>query len=137
MKLLWWCCLFLLIGSCQLPERKVTVNDKSTVVYRGVLEKDAQRLGQVLLDYGYFNTWDERTVYLGKKDKQFTVTFLLNKEQFLSDQENMVAGFTVWYQWIRENAFDNAPTLLLLADEQRQTLYKIDSTTVSSSKSQQ
>jgi len=135
-KLLWRCCLLLLISSCQLLEHKVRVNPKSTVVYRGVSEKDAQRLGQVLLDYGYFNTWDERTVYLHKKDKQFTVTFLLNKELFLSDQENMVAGFTVWYQWIREGAFDSTPTLLILADEQKKTLYKIDSTTIPSSQSQ-
>lgn len=129
MTFLWRCVFLFLFCSCQLLEHKITVNAKSSVVYKGVPEKQAQRLGQVLLDYGYFNTWDERTVYLGKKDRQYTVTFLLNKEAFLSDQENMTAGFTVWYQWLREQAFHNAPTLLILADEQKKPLYTIDSTT--------
>lgn len=137
MKLFWRCSLLLLLCSCHLGEGKVSINANSTVVYQGVSAKEARRLGQLLLDYGYFNTWDERTVYLHKKETQYSVTFLMNKEQFLTDRENIVAGFTVWYQWIREGAFDNASMLLLLADEQKQTLYKIDSTTVASLKNQQ
>ena len=128
MKLLWRCFFLFFICSCQLFEGKVTVNEKSTVVYQRseVDGSEAKRLGAVLLDYGYFNTLDKRTVYLRKKNNQYRVTFILNKEQFLSDRENMIEGFKVWQQWLQEQAFGYAPTLLILADEENNLLDQID-----------
>lgn len=112
-------------------EGQVSLNDKSTVIYEkgATTHEEAKRLGDVLLRYGYFNTWDKRTVYLTKKGNQYRVTFLINKELFLSDKENLVEGFKVWQDWIREYAFGYSPTLLIVADEQKRTLYKIDGTT--------
>jgi hypothetical protein len=112
-------------------EGKVAINGKSTVIYqkRAITPEEAKRLGGVLLSHGYFNTWDQRTVYLTKKGNQYRVTFIVNKELFLSDKENLVEGFKVWQDWIREYAFGYSPTLLIVADEQKRTLYKIDGTT--------
>ena len=130
MKLLWRCFLLFLFCSCQLLEGKVAINEKSTVIYRKgeADQREASRLGAVLLDYGYFNTLDERTVYLGKDENQYRVTFILNKEHFLSDKENLIEGFKVWQQWLQEYAFGYAPTLLILADEQKNALHTISTT---------
>lgn len=129
--LLWLSCFLLYVSACGVFEGKVAINDKSTVVYQKdeVSQQEAKRLGDVLLGYGYFNTWDERTVYLDKEGSQYSVTFIVNAALFRSDQENIVAGFKVWQQWIQEYAFGYAPTLLVLADEQQQPLYTIQSTT--------
>lgn len=109
----------------------MSINAKSTVVYQGpsITKREATRLGAVLLDHGYFNTYDQRTVYLRKEGNEYHVTFLMNKEAFLADKENIIAGLTVWRQWMQEHAFGYAPTVLIIADEQKQTLFKIDSTT--------
>src|SRR6476620_6123693 len=90
--------LLFLFYSCQLMEGEVAINDKSTVVYQKVAttHAEAKRLGNVLLSYGYFNATDNRTVYLNKKENQYQVTFIINKELFLSDKENLVEGFKVW-----------------------------------------
>ncbi len=129
-RLLWFCCLLLLFCACNWLEGKVSINQKSTVVYQGtgITKTEAQRLGNLLLDRGYFNTLDEQVVYLQKKGNEYNVTFIINKELFLSDKENIIAGFNVWQQWIQEYAFGYAPTTLILADEEKRRLFKIDST---------
>lgn len=135
-----WCCLFLLLfAACQWQENRVSINDKSTVVYQGgdVTEREAKRLGVVLLDLGYFNAYDQRTVYLRKKGNQYHVTFLMNKEAFLADKENNVAGLRVWQQWLQEQAFGYAPTVLIVADEQKQVLYTLESKNMALPKSTQ
>lgn len=128
--LLWLSCFLLLLSGCRLLEDKVAINEKSTVVYQKVAttHAEAKRLGNVLLSYGYFNTIDKRTVYLNKKENQYQVTFIINKELFLSDKANLVEGFKVWQDWLREYAFGYSPTLVIIADEQKHTLYKIDGT---------
>jgi hypothetical protein len=131
-KLLWRYFFLFFFCSCHFLEGKVTINNKSTVIYQkdATTPEEAKHLGDVLLSHGYFNTWDERMVYLNKKENQYQVTFVINKDLFLSDQENIVEGFKVWRQWIQEYAFGYAPTLLILADEQKHALYKIDGTTI-------
>jgi hypothetical protein len=120
----------MLFCACNWFERKAAINKKSTVAYQatGITKKEALRLGNLLLDRGYFNTLDEQVVYLHKKGNVYNVTFIINKELFLSDKENILAGFAVWQQWIQEYAFGYAPTVLILADEEKRSLYKLDST---------
>ena len=119
--------MLLLLCSCQWQESKVSINETSTVVYqdRHVTREEAARLGAVLLDLGYFDTYDQRTVYLRKEGRLYSVTFLMNKEGFLSDKENNIAGLSVWRQWIQEQALGYAPTQLIIADEQRRPMHII------------
>lgn len=120
--------LLLFLCACTLFGGQVAINEKSIVAYEGsgVSKEDAHRLGYFLLKQGYFNTFDHRTVYLRKQDKHWEVTFIINKELFESDKENLLPGFVIWQQWISEEVFPNTQALIILADESKQPLDTVE-----------
>lgn len=107
----------LLFISCNSYGKKILINDKSEVYYKGsgVSMEDAKRLGQFLLSRGYFNVSDQRSVQLTKKGDSYVVKLVVDQE-YMKAEDNVIAGFRVWQMWIEDSVFNGSQTELLLAD---------------------
>ena len=103
--------------SCNSYGKKVLINEKSEVYYKGseVSEEDAKRLGEFLLSRGYFNVSDQRSVQLTKKGESYVVKLVVDQE-YMKAEDNVIAGFRVWQMWIEDSVFNGSHTELLLAD---------------------
>lgn len=131
MKLYVWLLLLAFGASaCQLGEQKIRINSQSTVLYKGgVTQTEAQRLGNFLVQQGYFNTYDERKVRVRKADHIYTVTFMIDGHHFNEEKANMVTGFAVWRSWLQEQVFPSATVVVKLTDSRLQVVAVIDSST--------
>ena len=107
--------LFLI--SCNSYGKKVLINEKSEVYYKGkgVSEEDAKRLGHFLLSRGYFNASDKRSIQLTKHKSTYVVKLVVDQDYMKAD-DTVLAGFKVWQMWIEDSVFNGSQTELLLAD---------------------
>ena len=102
------------------------VNDQSEVYYQGigVTEDDARKLGNFLLNQGYFNTVDQRTVQLSKEDDNFIIKMVVDEEKVNAD-ENVLTGFKVWQMWIEDSVFNGKQTKIVLANTELKTIKEV------------
>ncbi len=114
----------IVFSSCEDYGKKVTINDKDEVYYKGdgVGEAEAKKLGDFLLKQGYFTTSDERSAQLTKDADAYIVKFVVNEEKLKQDEETAMLGFKVWQMWIQDNVFEGAKTKLVLADAEMNDL---------------
>lgn len=117
----------LLLTSCDDFGKKLSINEKSEVYYKGdgVSEADAKKLGDFLLEKGYFTTTDTRSVQLLKENDAYTVKFVVDEEKLNKDKENVLMGFKVWQMWIQDNVFAGAKTRLVLADDKLKDVQEV------------
>lgn len=116
----------LFIISCNSYGKKVLINEKSEVYFKGngVSEEDAKRLGHFLLSRGYFNVSDKRSVQLTKHKSTYVVKLVVDPDYMKAD-DTVLTGFKVWQMWIEDSVFNGSQTELLLADTELKNTRKV------------
>ena len=118
----------LVLTSCDDYGKKININDKNEVYYKGdgVTEADAKKLGEYLKTMGYFNGTKELTVQLTKENEAYNVRFVSDKEAFEKSKDQLSTIFWFWQDLISENVFGGKKTTITLADEKLKDFQKIE-----------
>jgi hypothetical protein len=105
-------------AACNSYGKKVKVNDKSEVYYKGdgITEDDAKRLGNYLLSSGYFDSTTEKSVQLSKSADTFNVKFVVDKKK-VDAMQNSELIFSLLGMQLSEVVFAKKPVKVILANE--------------------
>lgn len=119
------------LTSCDLFNnygKKVKINDKSTVYYKGdgVTEADAKKLGDYLAQNGTFDNKEEKAAQLTKDGDAFVVHLPMKADVFNKDKERYETMFWFWQDLISEGAFGGKKTKVILSDEQFKDVSVLD-----------
>lgn len=109
----------LLLTACNNYGKKVEVNSKSEVYYKGdgVTEADAKKLGTFLLQNGFFTTTDDRSVQLSKDSGAYVIRLVVDTDKVNKNKEEILSSFKAWQYIIAQNVFPDAETRLVLTDD--------------------
>jgi hypothetical protein len=123
----------LLLTSCNLFNnygKKYKVNDKSTVYYKGdgVTEADAKKLGEFLIQQGYFDTTSEKAVQLTKSGDDYALRFVVDKDK-LEKNKDAIPTFWRLQNTISEDVFNGKKTKIILADDKLKDIQNVGSIT--------
>lgn len=92
---------------------------KQGIVYyrgRGVTKEDAQKLGDYLVDAGYFNDDNTKMVFLTQKDGEYNVRFIVDRKKVKENEEDVVHAFKVFQHLISLKVFSGQKSNVLLTD---------------------
>lgn len=96
--------------------QKVEINPVSSIyIFAPVTQKEAEKLGQYLLDEKYFDTIKDRAIVLVKKDKTYIVRFVVNVPYMKSHPE-LRKGFQDLAPKISKSVFNKSPVKIELID---------------------
>jgi hypothetical protein len=119
-RLLWAIAIaMLLLTACNNYGKKVSINTYSEVYYKGegITEADAQRLGNFLLQAGYFDSSKETTVQLMRDKDAYLVKMVIDEEEVAKDKDFYQRFFWFMQEPIAQNVFGGNTTKIVLADE--------------------
>lgn len=110
-----------LLTSCDLFTnygKKVTINDKNSVYYKGdgVSEADAKKLGDYLAQIGIFDGKDEKAVQLSKNGDAYVVRIPIKEDVVNKDRNRFETIFWFQQDLMSENVFDGKKTRIILTD---------------------
>jgi hypothetical protein len=112
-----------LLTSCNLFNnhgKKVRINDKSTVYFKGegVTEAEAKKLGEYLSKNGVFDGKEDKAVQILKEGDNFVVRIPVKQDVINKDREKYETQFWFWQELLSENVFDGKKTKVILTDDQ-------------------
>lgn len=93
--------------------------DKQGMVYyrgRGVTKEDAKKLGDYLVEIGYFNNDNTKMVFLTQKDGEYNVRFVVDRKKVKENEEDVVHAFKVFQHLISLKVFGGQKSNVLLTD---------------------
>lgn len=96
--------------------KKVEINTVSAIyIFAPVMQKEAEKLGQYLLDEKYFDTTKDRAIVLAKKGKTYIVRFVVDVP-YMKTHPELRKGFQDLGPKISKIVFDKAPVKIELID---------------------
>ena len=99
------------------PMNKVKINKKSTVYYSGkVMEKEAKKLGNYLVEMQYFDEETIKDVVLTLRNGEFVVRFVVNPEKYKENKQQALQDFKVYQHKISTYAFGGQKANIVLID---------------------
>jgi len=109
----------LLLTACNNYGKKAQINSKSEVYYKGdgVTEADAKKLGAFLVQNGFFNNTDERSVQLSKDSGAYVIRLVVDTDKVNKNKEEILSSFKAWQYIIAQNVFPDAETKLVLTND--------------------
>jgi hypothetical protein len=111
---------------CNSYGDKIKINDKSEVYYKDGASKDeAKKLGDYLLQNGYFDTKSEKSIQLSKTKDTFNVKFVVDKKRAETGMKETESTFTALAMLLSYQVFNGKPTRIMLADQYMKTIREI------------
>lgn len=107
--------------SCNQYGKKLTFG-KGEVYYKNVEEATAQKLGDWLKEFTYFDDTNTKSVQLDKKDDTYLVRFVVDESKLTED---ITYGFEIIGYMIREEVLDGKPTIVELCNNTFKTFKSI------------
>ena len=99
------------------PMNRVKINKKSTVYYSGkVIEKEAKKLGDYLVEMQYFDEETIKDVVLTLRNGEFVVRFVVDREKYKENKEQALQDFKVYQHKISTYAFGGQKANVVLID---------------------
>jgi hypothetical protein len=83
---------------------------------RGVTKEDAKKLGDYLVEIGYFNNDNTKMVFLTQKDGEYNVRFVVDRKKVKENEEDVVHAFKVFQHLISLKVFGGQKSNVLLTD---------------------
>lgn len=114
----------LMLTACNNYGTKVQVTPTAEVYYKGegVTEADAKKLGDFLVQQGYFDSTKETTVQLLKEADTYVVKMVIDEEEVAKDKDFYKRFFWYLQQPIAEGVFSGAKTKIVFANDQLKDL---------------
>lgn len=105
--------------ACNQYGKKVAINSHSEVYYKGdsITKADAEKLGNFLLQQGFFNTTDDRSVQISKDSGAYVIRLVVDMDRVNENKDKILTSFKAWQYIIAQHVFPDAETKLILTDE--------------------
>jgi hypothetical protein len=135
-KILGFLAVLVFLISCNSYGDKLKINDKSEVYYKdGATKEDAKKLGDYLLQNGYFDTKSQKSIQLSKNKDTFNVKFVVDKKRAESEMKDTEGTFTALGMLLSYQVFNGKPTRIMLADQYMKTFRELPAQTLGGSSS--
>jgi hypothetical protein len=133
-KMVLFLAVIILTTSCSSYGDKVKINDKSEVYYKdGASKEYAKKLGDYLLQNGYFDTKSDKSIQLTKTKDTFNVKFVVDKKRAETEMKETESTFTALGMLLSYQVFGGKPTRIMLADQYMKTFRELPPQTLGAS----
>lgn len=100
-----------------VPMKKEKITKASNVYFKGKITKEeAQKLGQYLVNLKYFDEENNRDVILTQGKGEYIVRFIVSREKYKQNREEVDQTFKVYQHMISTYAFGGQKATLILTD---------------------